>query len=213
MAPPASGPPAYGPPPYGPPGQAYGYPPAGYQVPRYVPPPVAVPTSPGGYPLAEFTDRLVARLIDGAILGAVSLIFVVPIYLVVFLSVMPTTTVVNGDPDQAAQEVFALLGPLLGAVALILVLGLIVGYIYEVEMMFRTGQTVGKRIMKIRVIPLDPAVALTRGHAFKRYLVERGAALVPAMTWVDGLWQLWDKPYQQCLHDKFATTVVIKLKP
>src|SRR6185503_2172461 len=136
----------YGPPPYGPPGQAYGYPPAGYQVPRYVPPPVAVPTSPGGYPLAEFTDRLVARLIDGAILGAVSLIFVVPIYLVVFLSVMPTTTVVNGDPD----------------------------------------------------------LALTRGHAFKRYLVERGAALVPAMTWVDGLWQLWDKPYQQCLHDKFA---------
>ena len=111
VAPPASGPPAYGPPPYGPPGQAYGYPPAGYQVPRYVPPPVAVPTSPGGYPLAEFTDRLVARLIDGAILGAVSMIFVVPIYLVVFLSVMPTSTVVNGDPDQAAREAFAQLQP------------------------------------------------------------------------------------------------------
>jgi uncharacterized RDD family membrane protein YckC len=65
---------------------------------------VVVPTSPGGYPLAEFTDRLVARLIDGAILGAVSLIFVVPIYLVVFLSVMPTTTVVNGDPDRPRRR-------------------------------------------------------------------------------------------------------------
>jgi hypothetical protein len=28
---------------------------------------------------------------------------------------------------------------------------------------------------------------------------------------VDGLWQLWDKPFQQCLHDKAAGTVVVKL--
>jgi uncharacterized RDD family membrane protein YckC len=173
---------------------------------------MVVPTSPGGYPLAEFTDRLVARLIDGLILGAISLVFVIPIYLVVFVSVIPTATVVNGEPEPTAQDVFAVLGPLLVAAALVAVLGLIAGYIYEVETMFRTGQTVGKRVMKIRVIPLDPAAALTRGHAFKRFLVERGAALVPGMAWVDGLWQLWDKPHRQCLHDKFAATVVIKLK-
>jgi len=28
---------------------------------------------------------------------------------------------------------------------------------------------------------------------------------------VDGLWQLWDKPFQQCLHDKAAGTVGVKL--
>ncbi len=28
---------------------------------------------------------------------------------------------------------------------------------------------------------------------------------------VDGLRQLWDKPQQQCLHDKVPSTLVIKL--
>ena len=57
-----------------------------------------------------------------------------------------------------------------------------------------------------------PARALTRQMAFKRYLVQHVATiLVPGLNWIDGLWQLWDKPYRQCLHDKFAETVVIKL--
>jgi len=48
--------------------------------------------------------------------------------------------------------------------------------------------------------------------AFKRYLVQHVATFfVPGLNWIDGLWQLWDKPYRQCLHDKFAETLVIKL--
>ena len=80
-------------------------------------------------------------------------------------------------------------------------------------MMFRGGQTVGKRIMKIRVIPVDPTILLTRKIAFRRYLVLIAAAVVPGLGLLDGLWQLWDKPYRQCLHDKFAKTLVIKLDP
>ena len=39
----------------------------------------------------------------------------------------------------------------------------------------------------------------------KRFLVQDVAgSFVPFFSWLDGLWQLWDKPYQQCLHDKFA---------
>ena len=68
--------------------------------------------------------------------------------------------------------------------------------------------------MKIKIIPLDPTEQLTRGMLAKRFLVEHVATLfIPAFNWIDGLWQLWDKPYQQCLHDKFAKTVVIKLSP
>jgi uncharacterized RDD family membrane protein YckC len=48
--------------------------------------------------------------------------------------------------------------------------------------------------------------------AAKRYLVENvGGTLVPFLFYLDGLWQLWDKPYQQTLHDKFAQTVVVKV--
>ena len=80
-------------------------------------------------------------------------------------------------------------------------------------MMFRSGQTIGKRIMKLRVQPVDPRLALTRRIALKRYAVIMLTSLVPALGWVDGLWQLWDKPWRQCLHDKFAQTLVIKLDP
>jgi hypothetical protein len=34
---------------------------------------------------------------------------------------------------------------------------------------------------------------------------------IPFLGLIDGLWQLWDKPLQQCLHDKAAQTVVVKL--
>ena len=39
-------------------------------------------------------------------------------------------------------------------------------------MMYRRGQTLGKKLMKLQVVPLDPAATLTRGMAAKRYLVE-----------------------------------------
>ena len=83
---------------------------------------------------------------------------------------------------------------------------------YDVEYMHRSGQTLGKKVMKIRVMPIDPSRTLTRGMAVKRYLVQFVAcAFVPFLSYVDGLWQLWDKPYQQTLHDKAAQTVVVKV--
>ena len=54
-------------------------------------------------------------------------------------------------------------------------------------------------------------MALSRTMLAKRFLISDVAALfVPFLNWLDGLWQLWDQPYRQCLHDKFAQTVVVK---
>jgi len=210
-----SGPPRPSLPP--PPGLSYPPPPQpGYGHPP--PPPVA----PGGQRLAEFTDRLVAYIIDGAILGGVTAVVVIPIYLCAVFAIfddLRATVVVNQDPygGGATAEMtnpFAYFLPLLGVMAVLILLSLLFAYLYTVEMMFRSGQTVGKRVMKIQVIPIDPAVTLTRWLAFKRFLVQHvAAAFVPAGGLIDGLWQLWDKPYRQCLHDKFAMTVVIKLDP
>jgi uncharacterized RDD family membrane protein YckC len=202
-------PPPLGHPPY--PAQPYqpppGFPPPpGFQAPagyQYLPP----PTSPAGFPLADFGQRLLARVIDGAILGGISAVVLIPLYIYVLFVVIDPTVTVNGEIDDPA-EVFL---PLLAFIAFVLVFSLALTYVYEVEMMFRSGQTFGKRIMKIRIIPVDPAQTLTRGHAARRFLVNQGAGLVPGLGWVDGLFQLWDKPYRQCLHDKFAKTLVIKL--
>jgi uncharacterized RDD family membrane protein YckC len=163
--------------------------------------------SPSGQRLAEFGDRLLAFIIDGLIIGALIAVVTIPIYVTLISYLVDRTA-----PAAASFDVSDVLVPVLLTVALITVLALLLTYVYEVEAMFRTGQTVGKKAMKLRIIPVDPARTLTRQMAFKRYLVQHVATnFVPGLNWIDGLWQLWDKPYRQCLHDKFAETLVIKL--
>jgi uncharacterized RDD family membrane protein YckC len=168
--------------------------------------------------LASFLDRLVARLLDSLIISGLGSVILIPLFLIVFFFVLDgfgSTVTTSRDPSGQAPtdlgDPFAILLPLLGLVALMFVLIFVMQYLYEVEFMFRTGQTIGKRIMKIRVIPVDPSVTLTRSHAAQRYLIIFFSGLVPGLGWLDGLWQLWDKPYQQCLHDKAPSTLVIKL--
>ena len=159
---------------------------------------------------ADFGTRLLAYLIDAVLLGAVSLVFLIPAAVLVFRRLADPVVVYNDtDPRPLfADFLLPLLLLELGAFVLILVLR----YLYEVEYMHRYGQTVGKRIMKIRVMPIDPSARLTRGMAVKRYLVQFVAVIfVPFLSLIDGLWQLWDKPFQQALHDKAAQTVVVKV--
>ncbi|HEX6872026.1 MAG TPA: RDD family protein [Micromonosporaceae bacterium] len=208
------------------PGMAPGpaVPPAGYTAPPvyYGVPPAPPPLAPAGQRLAEFSDRLLARLIDGAILGGITMVIIVPVYVLAVLSFVddlatataPVDYEVGVNPAITTEEMLAAMLPLLGVFAVLMLLSLLLAYLYEVELMFRSGQSLGKRIMKIQVIPVEPGRPLTRGLAAKRYLVQHvAAAFVPGLNWLDGLWQLWDKPYRQCLHDKFARTVVIKLNP
>ena len=94
----------------------------------------------------------------------------------------------------------------------IVLLGLVASLLYEAEFCYRRGgQTVGKQVMRIRIVPLDPAATYRRGFAVKRWLMmDVVSTLLPGFIYVDGLWQLGDQPYRQCLHDKYATTVVVK---
>jgi uncharacterized RDD family membrane protein YckC len=205
VPPQAGGPPVYPPPiPYGPP-QQYGW----------RPPPV--PLAPDGRPLADFGTRLLSHLIDTSILTGIAMVIFVPVIFGAFFVLMPdlvdpvTGTARTVTPDEVVADFFL---PLL-LIELGLVVVLLAGYyIYFVEMMFRSGQTLGKKLMKIKVVPYEPGASLTRGMAAKRYLIEFVAgSVVPLFYYVDGLWQLWDKPYQQTLHDKVAKTVVVKVAP
>ncbi|TCB98993.1 RDD family protein [Micromonospora zingiberis] len=177
------------------------------------PPPVL---GPGGQPLASFGDRLLAYLIDVVAATAVLLLLVMPIFLIFTLQLVAGITSTNPDGTVAEPDpgvFFAqLLLPMLLMQLGLLVLMLGFYWLYHVEYLKRTGQTLGKRVMKLRVVPLDPTQTLDRRMAGKRYLVQFvGGSLVPGGSYVDGLWQLWDKPWQQCLHDKFAGTVVVKV--
>ncbi|GAA3770465.1 RDD family protein [Micromonospora maritima] len=230
--PPNSTPPPAGPPPAGggfapPTGpavpaqhtQAYAGPP-GHPPPGYAPPVGFVPPTlaPNGQPLAGFGERLVAWLIDTALASAVLMVLFAPVFIWLFVRMidrMPTAgpdgTVVEPDPSMIFGDF--LLPLLLAELGLFLLL-LVFYWLYHVEYARRTGQTLGKKVMKLRIVPLQPDAPLTRGALGKRYLVEFVAgSLVPFLNYLDGFWQLWDKPWQQCLHDKAAGTVVVKVAP
>jgi uncharacterized RDD family membrane protein YckC len=193
--------PIYPPPPPG--WRALPPPPPGY---HYVPVPPPTPLSPAGVPLADFGQRVAAYIIDMALLAVVGLIFAVPA-LFLLIHKMSEPVVLSQD---TAPDLFFLRFLLfeLGFVVLLMLLY----YLYAVEYMHRSGQTIGKKIMKIRIVPIDPSRTLTRWMATKRYLVEYVAGtFIPFFRYLDGLWQLVDKPFQQALHDKVAQTVVVKV--
>jgi uncharacterized RDD family membrane protein YckC len=203
--PPISGPPGgYVPPAqFGPPQQM---PPPGYQVPR---PPLPKPTAPDGRPLAEFMDRFLAFLIDMAVYVVVSIIGL----FFIFQSKFEGSTVAD-DGTFVGPSAWDIMGPILAFYGAIFILSSIFSYIYEVEMVLRRGGTTwGKKAMKLQIVPLDdPSRPLTRQAVTKRWLVWYVLGIVvPFFRWIDGLWQLWDQPYKQCLHDKWAGTVVVKV--
>lgn len=183
------------------------FPPYGY---GYAPPPPTV--SPGGQPLADFGERLLAYLLDAVVFGLVMAVITLPPAIYIVFVVWAPELAEMDSTDGAQPDFATFFLPFLLLELGILVVGLLLAYVYYVEVMFRSGQTLGKRVMKLRVVPLDPAAKLSRSMAAKRYLAQHVAGIfVPFFSYLDGFWQLWDKPYRQCLHDKFADTTVVKV--
>jgi uncharacterized RDD family membrane protein YckC len=83
--------------------------------------------------------------------------------------------------------------------------------VYEGVMLSRDGQTVGKKVMNVRVAMLADGAGPTNSAAWTRAVVYTlPAALCCALWWlVDGLFGVFDKPFRQCIHDKAAKTVVV----
>ncbi|PBC71950.1 putative RDD family membrane protein YckC [Streptomyces sp. TLI_235] len=180
---PGQGTPGYGTPGYGAPGYGapgYGQPPQA--LPHWLSPagPPGVPPAPGTRVLAPPGERLVARLIDLAI------------------QLIP------------AVILYALLGEYLGN----LFVGLL-AFAYEAALMVtQHGQTVGKKAMRLRVVDAATGGRPTDSALWGRSAVATVPGAVYCIGWLfealDSMWQLWDRPLQQCLHDKAVRTVVVK---
>jgi uncharacterized RDD family membrane protein YckC len=79
-----------------------------------------VPVGPTGEPLAEFTDRLLARLIDGAILGAVGMLVAVPAMLAMFAILADQ---LDSEYPSMAPTMFVILAGYGGILLLVLLAG------------------------------------------------------------------------------------------
>ncbi|MEZ0068415.1 putative RDD family membrane protein YckC [Streptacidiphilus sp. MAP12-20] len=143
-------------------------------------------TALGMPPLAALGKRLLARIIDYLIL----LIVAVPLSII---------AAVANSHDRQGLSVMAQ------------VVSLFAAFLYEGLMLTRAGgQTVGKKVMKIRVANLADGSAPTEKSGWTRAAVwDLPAILCCGWQIVDALWCTWDQPYRQCLHDKAAKTVVV----
>jgi uncharacterized RDD family membrane protein YckC len=145
-------------------------------------------TTVGMPPLAALGKRLLARIIDWTIL----LIIAVPLSIV--------AAVANSN-DRQGLSVLAQVATLFAA------------FLYEGLMLTRAGgQTVGKKVMRIRVANFADGSAPTNQSGWTRAAVwDLPAILCCGWQVVDALWCTWDQPYRQCLHDKAAKTVVVNV--
>jgi uncharacterized RDD family membrane protein YckC len=171
-------------------------------------PPGVVPLAAGRAPVAEFWQRLVAYLLDSLILGAALAVPALVMFALIFLPYL-TSVRPGGTPDPGRLLLLEL-----AAFAIMVPLQLVGSYLYFVRMSYRTGQTIGKRIMKIRVVREGDGGPIDLRIARRRWVVQYAAGLVAFyFNLADGLWQLWDQPYRQSLHDKCAATVVVQVAP
>jgi uncharacterized RDD family membrane protein YckC len=179
-----------------------------------VPPPGRDPA------LAEWWQRLAARLIDAVVLAVLT----APLWLAALLPAwhrLQTLSTESPYLGPAAQQAFS--ASLDRAAAHLFVTFLltgvaagIIGFGYDWLQHALWGQTIGKRVMGTKVVSADTRARVTGGAACGRAAVYALIPLVPTIGGVfgllDTLWLLGDRR-RQCLHDKAARTVVVKARP
>ncbi|GAB2843547.1 hypothetical protein GCM10027176_53950 [Actinoallomurus bryophytorum] len=164
--------------------------------------------------LAEAWQRLVARLIDGLVLAVIMSplwIWFFDWYFNKIRSILPDDP---GDPVAMDRLMSAELR-LMGISLLVGLVGGTIAFVYDGFQHAKWGQTIGKRAMSIKVVALPDRAPLSMFAAVKRAAIYALVPQVPGIggffSLLDSLWLLWDKPHRQCLHDKVADTIVVKV--
>lgn len=171
---------------------AGGYPGSGYGAP------------PGGYggqvqaPYASVGKRIIAHILDGIIVG----IGAVPgiILMIIGAGLAASTAPSRGrmSDDAAAGMVGIIL-----LAYLVIFIGAVALWLYNCYLLGRDGATLGKRMMKIKVLDAQ-GQPLGFGKAFVRELVK---AVLGNACFILLLWPLWDNE-KQGLQDKLFGTHV-----
>lgn len=209
---PGYGPPPapYGAPPYGPQGgnpyaQPGAVPPYGQYAPQMGQPGYQWGAGPAPYAFAGFGARLGAVLLDGLILGIPLLVVYAIAFGLLFAGLNPTTDSFTGETTYGEPN-----GAVVGIGGVLFLIVVLVAFLYEPLMTARkgrgNGQTIGKRIVGIRVVNLQNQ-PISAGQAWGRFLIK--SLVSGSIFYLGFLWALWDTN-QQTWHDKIANTVVVK---
>ncbi|MGW8765579.1 RDD family protein [Streptomyces sp. NPDC055815] len=151
--------------------------------------------------------RLLARLIDSVVLGA----------LVGAASVPFVTAAVDHIEEkiEAARQsgttvqVWLLDGTTSVQFGIALASLFVIGVLYEALPTAKWGRTLGKKLCGLEVRDIEGHQPPTFGKALRRWLVYSVLGLL-AVGVLNVLWCLFDRPWRQCWHDKAAGTFVAR---
>ena len=147
--------------------------------------PTAVPTTI----YAGFMPRLGASIVDSIIVSIVSGIITFVLGMVIGIATGGSDAAVSVAQGLASIIQFAIFAAY---------------YIYFIG---SKGQTLGKMLLKIKVVNSETNAVPGYASAFLREVV--GKILSSLVLGLGYLWMLWD-PKKQTWHDKIAKTIVIK---
>jgi uncharacterized RDD family membrane protein YckC len=185
--------------PYGAPPPApnpYGAPPANPygNAPAYGGQPVGMPV--GGY--ASWIKRVGAYLVDG-ILGFVAALPLVVGYVILFANSTTTTDAQGVKHVHFHQS---------GAALVLILVGVLTALAFSIWNVFirqgRTGYTIGKGVLGIKLIDEKTSQPIGALMAFLRQLVH----ILDSFCYIGYLWPLWDAK-SQTFADKIMHTVVV----
>jgi uncharacterized RDD family membrane protein YckC len=158
-------------------------------------------------PVADFGQRVLALLIDSLIsmAGFLPMLVAVPV-------------LIAGAPRRGGYDEFGYPvmreadSGLLTTGFLLLGLGIIIGIAItlwnRVFRMGRTGQSVGKSVIGLRLVHAHTGQPIGAGMCFVRELM---SGLINQLFYLSYLWMLWDDN-KQTLADKVATSTVIVVR-
>lgn len=177
--------------------------------------------APDGQPLSGYGRRVIAYLVDGLIVSMIVLAagWSYVQSLLTTYSEFIDEALIAAESGSAAPDPVALATAIDGPVTVLAAIGLVVNLIYFCGFWKWRAATPGKLLLGLRIRRWDAPGPLGWGTVLRRWAgMNLGAllGLIPivgflGVVWpfADLLWPLWDKR-RQALHDKIATTVVVR---
>jgi uncharacterized RDD family membrane protein YckC len=153
------------------------------------------------YEYAGFWSRLLAVFLDALIMGAISI--AINFTIGIFSAVMGAAgSSIKSTGAQAGTSVITGIVTMVGGL-----IQMVLSVAYYVYFTGKSGQTLGKKALNIRVVNPDTALPPGYGYAALREII--GKTVSSLIFCLGYLWMLWDDK-KQTWHDKIAHTVVIK---
>jgi uncharacterized RDD family membrane protein YckC len=170
---------------------------------------------PGRDPnLAEWWRRLLARLIDVAAVAVVLLPIGIPMLSPSFSRLEQIASRYPNLSTAQAQSAFSSAeSKFLGVVYTVSLIAAAVWFLYDAIQHAKWGQTLGKRALSTRVVSAYDGSPIGGVAAVKRAAVYALIPVIPLLgtffAVLNDLWLTWDRR-RQCLHDKAASTIVVR---